>query len=49
MIKNIIIGKNSFVTKSIKKYLKNPIIFSANELSKKSINEKILFYPFFLL
>jgi FlaA1/EpsC-like NDP-sugar epimerase len=44
MIKNIIIGQNSFVTKSIKKHLKDPLIFSANELSKKSINEKINYY-----
>ncbi len=44
MIKNIIIGQNSFVTKSVKKYLKNTVIFSANELSNKSINKNINIY-----
>ena len=40
MVKNIIIGQKSFVTKSILKYLKNPIVFSANELTKKKIQEQ---------
>ena len=40
MVKNIFIGQKSFVTKSILKYLKNPIVFSANELTKKKIQEQ---------
>ena len=38
MIKNIIIGKNSFLTKSNIKFLKNCLIYSANELNKKSFD-----------
>ena len=41
MIKNIIIGKNSLITKEICKYLDNVYIFSANELSKINFNQKI--------
>ena len=40
MVKNIIIGQKSFVTKLILKYLKIPIVFSANELTKKKIQEQ---------
>ena len=40
MIQNIIIGKNSFVTKHILKYLKNSKVYSANDLNiKEFINE----------
>ncbi len=38
MIKNIIIGKNSFLTKSNIKFLKNCLIYSANKLNKKSFD-----------
>ena len=41
MIKNIIIGKNSLITKEICKYLDNVYIFSANELNKINFNQKI--------
>ena len=40
MVKDIIIGQKNFVTKSILKYLKNPIVFLANELTKKKIQEQ---------
>ena len=40
MIKNIIIGKNSLITKEICKYLDNVYIFSANELDKINFNQK---------
>ena len=44
MIKTVIVGKNSFVTKSVKKNLKNSVILSANEINKKIINEKLKKY-----
>ncbi len=37
MIKNLIIGKNSFITKHNIKYIKNSLIFSANDLNKEKI------------
>ena len=40
-MKNIIIGKNSLITKEICKYLDNVYIFSANELNKINFNQKI--------
>ena len=39
MIKNIIIGKESFVTKALLKFLKNPIVISANNLDEKIIKK----------
>ena len=44
MIKNIIIGKNSSITKSICKYLKNTYIFSANEITKENFQKQIKKY-----
>ena len=44
MIKNIIIGKNSSITQSICKYLKNTHIFSANELTKENFQKQIKKY-----
>ncbi len=38
MIKTLIIGKNSFVTTSIKKNLTDPIIISANQITKETID-----------
>jgi hypothetical protein len=37
MINNIIIGQNSFVTKSLGRFLKNKIIFSSNKLAIEKI------------
>ena len=37
MINNIIIGQNSFVTKSLVRFLKNKIIFSSNKLAIEKI------------
>ena len=44
MIKNIIIGKSSSITKSICKYLKNTYIFSANEITKENFQKQIKKY-----
>ena len=41
MIKNIIIGQNSFVSKACIKYFKNTVIISANELNIKKIDKAI--------
>jgi len=41
MIKNIIIGQNSFVSKACIKYFKNTVIISANELSIEKIDKEI--------
>jgi len=38
MIKNIIIGQNSFVSKVCIKYFKNTVIISANKLLKQLKN-----------
>ena len=40
MIKNIIIGKNSSITKAICKYLKNFHVFSSNKITDKSFENK---------
>ena len=55
MTKNIIIGKDSLITRHVSKYLSNAFVFSANELTeihiKKIINQKKIniifnnFYP----
>ena len=39
MIKNIIIGKNSSITRYLCKYLKNTQVFSANQLNKTYLNK----------
>ena len=39
MIKNIIIGKESFVTKALVKFLKNSLVISANNLDEKIIKQ----------
>jgi UDP-N-acetylglucosamine 4,6-dehydratase len=39
MIKNIIIGKESFVTKALLKFLKNPLVISTNNLDEKIIKK----------
>ena len=44
MIKNIIIGKNSSITKSICKYLKNFHVFSSNKITDKSFEKQITKY-----
>ena len=44
MIKNIIIGKSSSVTKFICKYLKNTYTFSANELTNENFQKQIKKY-----
>ena len=41
MIKNIIIGKNSFLTKSNLKFLKNCSVYSANELNTKKLKDEV--------
>ena len=41
MIKNIIIGKNSSITKYICKYVKNTYVFSANELRETNLKKII--------
>ena len=41
MIKNIIIGKNSSITRYLCKYLKNTQVFSANQLSKTYLNKNV--------
>ena len=41
MIKTVIVGKNSFVTKSITKNLTNPVIISATQINKELINYKL--------
>lgn len=40
MIKNIIIGKNSSITLSVCKYLKDSIVLSANKLNEISLNKE---------
>ena len=44
MIKNIIIGKNSSITKAICKYLKNFHVFSSNKITDKSFEKQITKY-----
>ena len=44
MIKNIIIGKNSFITEANLKHIKNSIAFSANELISSQIRKEIKTY-----
>ena len=44
MIKNIIIGKNSFITEANLKHIKNSIAFSANELISSQIKKEIKTY-----
>ena len=39
MINNIIIGKESFVTKALCKILKNPVVLSANKLDLEVIKK----------
>ncbi len=41
MIKNIIIGKKSIITKYIQKYLKYTYVFSANELTEHNLNKVV--------
>ena len=41
MIKNIIIGKNSFISKANLKHIKNSIAYSANKLTLESIQKDI--------
>ena len=41
MIKNIIIGKNSSLTKSNLKYIKNCLVYSANNLNLEELNKDI--------
>ena len=41
MIKTVIVGKNSFVTKSITKNLTNPVIISATQINKELINYEL--------
>ncbi len=41
MIKNIIIGKNSSITRYLCKCLKNTQVFSANQLSKTNLNKNV--------
>ena len=41
MIKNIIIGKNSSITRYLCKYLKNAQVFSANRLNKIYLNKNV--------
>ena len=41
MIKNIIIGKNSTITKYTYRYLKNTCVLSANELREKLLKKEI--------
>ena len=36
---NIIIGKKSYITKALTKFIKNAEIFSANELGKNNIED----------
>ena len=39
-MKNIIIGKNSSISKYINKNLKNSLLFSANELNETNLEDK---------
>ncbi len=41
MIKNIILGQNSLITKHLSKYIKNSNIFSANNFNQKNIDKII--------
>ena len=43
-MKNIIIGKNSSISKHVHKNLKNSYVFSANKLNKKYLLHKIKKY-----
>ena len=36
---NIIIGKKSYITQALTKFIKNAVIFSANELDKNNIKD----------
>ena len=43
-MKNIIIGKNSSISKHVQKNLKNSYVFSANKLNEKYLLHKIKKY-----
>ena len=42
MVKNIVIGQKIFITKLVLKYLKIPIVFLANELTKKKFKNRLI-------
>lgn len=41
MIKTVIVGKNSFVTKYTKKNLTDPLVLSASQINKEILNNKL--------